>query len=594
MPLRTKLLLSLVLIAVIPLILFGFTAYQVSTNSLMSIERDNLEGALDSTNRALLDIQHNLARYLQDYCNWDDLHNQSALDAPDMDWIKINLAPETPTSTYNTFNLNLLGLWNHSSKLLYSVGPIDDAAKQLDAMIKNAPNVDAPQATLVAIGQDVYLIGFAAIRNSEAKEPNGVLLFGRKLGADDVAQIKALTGYDVALYKDLQSIAATDAITVTPLPDELRRAAAGNELFNQTDANAALAFKPVQDEAGNTIMTVVVWRSRSAVVAAQASIASTLALWFGIGALLAVIVALILGRSIARPLIAMANTADKMASGDLSQRVAAPSHVQDELGRLANAFNQMASKVGARVTESESENERLQAIDEYRLNLLTAITQALHTPLNTVKSHSEALELAQYGALNDAQKRSAGAIHRAAAVQEALLADLLDFAKAQQKQLRLNRERVRLNVVVNEVMPSIQQRYAAKHIQFNTALADELPPLFADATRVEQILDNLLDRAFDFTLPGGRVELSARPTLDHAGTVEVSISDTSTGLSNEEKAKLFELFYTPTHNGSNGAGHGLGLAFVKALLEQQGGTIRVDTQQGKGNTFTFTLPSTNF
>src|SRR5690242_8631068 len=115
MPLRTKLLLSLILIAIIPLMLFGFAAYQASTSSLINVERDNLEGALDSTDRALADIQNSLAKYLQDYTNWDELHDQSVPDSPDPEWAKVNFAPDTPTSTFNNLSLGVLGLWNGSN-----------------------------------------------------------------------------------------------------------------------------------------------------------------------------------------------------------------------------------------------------------------------------------------------------------------------------------------------------------------------------------------------------------------------------------------------------------------------------------------------
>ncbi len=591
MPLRTKLLLSLILMALIPLILFGFAAYQTSTASLINIERDNLDGALNSADLALKDIENNLAKYLRDYTNWDDLHNQSVTEVPDPQWAKENLDPNTPTSTYNNLGLSLIGLWNASNKLSYSAGPVADVAQHLDATMKKLAAEDGPVTTLISVAQDIYVVAVAPIHKTDGTDPKGMLLFGRKMGAPEVEQIKALTGYDVALYKNLQPIAATQAATLTPAPDELQRAAAGDKIFSQNDPNVALAFKPVQDEAGNNIMTIVVWRSRASEVAAQTQTAATLAVVLAVGVILAIVVAAFLGRSITQPLVAMANSADKLAAGDLSQRVNAPSKARDELGRLADAFNQMASKVGARVTESESEKERLEAIDAYRLNLLTAITQALHSPLNTVRHHSEALELAQYGPLNDAQKRSASAIHRAVAVQEALLADLLDFAKAQQKQLRINRERVKLDDAVKDVATVVEQRYKDKQIQFAPQIPEDLPPLFADRTRLEQVLDHVLNYAYELTVPGGCVELTA---WEQHGIVEVSVADTSNGLALEDKAKLFELFYQPNGNGHGLANNGLGLAFVKALLEQQGGTISVDVRQGKGNTFTFTLPSTNY
>jgi len=353
----------------------------------------------------------------------------------------------------------------------------------------------------------------------------------------------------------------------------------------------ALAYQPIKDDAGNTLATAVVWRPRQAVTAAQTSIAGTLAVWFAVAAVLAVIVAFLLGRSIAQPLLAMADRAAKIAAGDLSQRMAAPWRARDEVGRLAEAFNEMADKVGTRVTESENENVRLQAMDEYRLNLLTAITQALRGPLSSIKTHSEELDMALYGSLTEPQRRSTSIIRRAAAVEDALLADLMDFARAQQHQLQINRSRLYLTTVVNDVVATIKQRYADRKVQLTVRIPDDLPPLFADQTRVEQIMENLLGWAYDYSLTGGQIIVSAVP---ERGVLAISISDTTNGLTADEQSHVFDLFYHPSQNGNNAAtSNGLGLALAKVLVEQQGGTIRVEVKPGRGNVFTFTLPTTN-
>src|SRR5258708_27344607 len=104
----------------------------------------------------------------------------------------------------------------------------------------------------------------------------------------------------------------------------------------------------------------------------------------------------------------------------------------------------MAEKIGQRVTNSESQTARLQEIDEFRLHLLTSITQALQTPVNTIKNHSSSLNMAIYGSLNEAQSRSVESIGRAAALEEALLADLGGFSHAQQKAPQIGHERISL------------------------------------------------------------------------------------------------------------------------------------------------------
>jgi signal transduction histidine kinase len=320
-----------------------------------------------------------------------------------------------------------------------------------------------PITVLMTFGPDIYLISFSAIRDSAGNDPNGLLLMGRKLGLDDLNQIKALTAYDVAFYKGEQQIASVQAQALTPSPADLQSAAQDKMVFNQIDPNIALAYKPLQDEDGNALATMVVWRSRQAVTAAQASISSTFVIWFAVTAVLATVVAFFLGRSIARPLLGMADRATKMAAGDLSQRMMAPYRARDAVVQLVDAFNEMAAKVGTRITDSTRENERLIAVDEYRLNLLTAISQALRTPLSNIRSHSDSLDMALYGSLNDAQRRSVGVIRRAVGIAEALLTDLVDFARAQQKQLQIVRSRLLLVDIVLNVSDAVKQRYADRH-----------------------------------------------------------------------------------------------------------------------------------
>lgn len=588
MPLRTRLLLALTALALFPLILIGVIAYFASTDSLIRVERDNLATAVDSVNRAVADIQNNLSRTTLENSNWTDLHDQVAKDTPDPQWLANNFGLDNKGSVTKIHGLSLVGIWNSKAqRLVYSVGPIQLATTQLQKSIEGIAADEKTLTRLVSINQGLYVVSIMPIHTDEGQDPDGVLLLGHQLGDADVNQIKELTGYDVALYNGINLVATTQQATLTPAPDALNTALTGQQVFDLTDRGIALAYDPIKDADGNIVSVLVVWRPRTSVVAAQGSIAGTVALGSVISALIAIAVAFALRNSIARPLLAMADSADKMAAGDLSQRVIAPP-VKDELGRLAAAFNQMAAKVGERVTESESEKDRLQAVDEFRLKLFEAIAQALNAPVDQIHNHSQSLDMQMYGTLNDAQRASVTGIRRAANAEKALLSDLLDFAYAQQNQLRIVRQKLTLNEIIGVTSKTVNERFADKHIRFTANLPEDLPAIFADPTRMEQILDQALSWAFAASVPNGQVRLSA---ITKGIEVQVSISDTSSGLTPEQKKQLFELFYQPNLDGKNG-GNGLGLAFIKALLEQQNGTMRVEVQPSKGNTLIFTVPTT--
>jgi signal transduction histidine kinase len=588
MPLRTKLLLSLMSLALLPLILFGITAYITSTNSLRTIEQDGLTNAVDRVESALTSLQDELVRTSIDYGSWDEMHDRVATDQFDQEWLETNYGPEGAASVATTHNLTLLGIWiGNLEKQVYTVGDLDSAMPFLTPYIKDAVNGE-PTSRLLSLSDGVYIVAWAPTKTSGGEDPNGVLLLARRLGEDDVANIKQLAGYDVGLYKGQQLIATTQS-TTTPAPNFLVQADAGQGSYDVSSADLAVAFEPIKDASDKTLMTIVVWRPRTAITAAQDSIAQTLALWFVLSAVIAAIVVILLQNSISQPLLAMANTAKAIASGDLSKRMVAPSR-RDELGQLAAAFNQMADKTGERVIISETENVRLHAMDDFRLGLLRSIAQGIQNPMSQIQQHSATLHQERYGSLNETQKESVAVIRRAVNIQSAMVSDLIDFAQAQQKQLRIAAERLTLGEILDEAMPIIRQTYAAKRIRFVPSIPMDLPMIFADRTRMVQILDKLLNWAFNNTSAEGQVRLMAAKQHD---TVLITVADTSSGLTAAEQAKIFDLFYHTNGNGHNSYREfDLGLAFVKALIEQQGGRIDLSAEPGKGNTFSFTVPLT--
>lgn len=200
MPLRNKILIALIAIAIIPLAVFGAIAYETATNNLETVELDALRSGLESAKQALGTIQDNLAQYLRDYSQWDDLHQIAAMDEADLEWITLNLAPETPSSTYNTFNLDIIAIWNYQTRLLWNVGLSDDIAARLENSLQIEPTVTKAKTLLLPSGPNLYLVGFATIFSSVGTDPNGILMFGRILGPQDIEAISVLTGYEVAVY----------------------------------------------------------------------------------------------------------------------------------------------------------------------------------------------------------------------------------------------------------------------------------------------------------------------------------------------------------------------------------------------------------
>jgi signal transduction histidine kinase len=169
-----------------------------------------------------------------------------------------------------------------------------------------------------------------------------------------------------------------------------------------------------------------------------------------------------------------------------------------------------------------------------------------------------------------------------------LINDILDITKIEAGKLELYLEPVDLGSVLISVLSTIKPRAREKMIEVSTFLPSDLPPLRADSSKLGQILLNLLANAIKYTPERGTVSVEARLT---ANSVEVRVVDTGIGIAAEHLDHIFERF-TQIDNTSTRSqgGTGLGLAITKDLIELHGGTIRVQSQLGKGSSFVFSIP----
>jgi len=332
-------------------------------------------------------------------------------------------------------------------------------------------------------------------------------------------------------------------------------------------------------------------QNHATILEARTALQQGTALWFGIAALLALVIGFQVRRLILRPLNLMVYDAEKVAAGDLSQRLQIPVTLA-EYERVVDASNRMIESVSQRLIDAENARQQLQQIDEYRLNLLHEITEALLEPIQNISTHSQILEQDAHGMLNEAQRRSVMSIRRTIANEQSLVADLMEFAHVQKKGLRLSMERLRLPDVVDQVYKkAIVDHYSDKEISFLAEFPDDLPRIVGDPRRVEQVVERLLEWAFDLSVKNGRVSLSAQ-MCDNA--VQITITDMIAELPDGMPSSVSHLHLVPDRHvvqAPTSARAGLGLTFARTLIEHQGGTLDIDQRPGIGNTFVFTLPA---
>jgi len=275
-----------------------------------------------------------------------------------------------------------------------------------------------------------------------------------------------------------------------------------------------------------------------------------------------------------RPIDRITQTAGRIArTPDLGRRLPV-SKTDDEVGRLVNTFNAML--------------ERLHRLFQAQQGLVADVSHELRTPLTTIRGN---LDLLRRGAADDPGERVAAldAIESEVDRMNRLVADLLLLAQADAG-MKLEKQPVELDTLILQVYRQAQLM-ATSHALGNERVAirlghEDQAIVEGDPDRLQQLLLNLIDNALKYTPGGGSVTLSLYHDRDW---VRVSVADTGVGISPDALPHIFDRFYRAQRNGRKGAG--LGLSIARWIAEAHGGGLTVESQVGKGSTFTLWLPT---
>jgi signal transduction histidine kinase len=217
------------------------------------------------------------------------------------------------------------------------------------------------------------------------------------------------------------------------------------------------------------------------------------------------------------------------------------------------------------------------------------MSHELRTPLNGIIGFAEFLVDGKPGTINPKQKEYLQDILNCGEHLLQLINDVLDLAKVEAGRMELNPERFALREAIAEVCNVAKAIAQKKRIQIEIAIAPDLGEVTLDQQKFKQVLYNLLSNAIKFTDDGGRVEI--RAALYDRHRFKLAVKDTGVGIKPEDLQKLFKEFEqlesgaTRRHEGT-----GLGLALTRKIVESQGGEVNVESDLGKGSSFTVLLP----
>ena len=283
------------------------------------------------------------------------------------------------------------------------------------------------------------------------------------------------------------------------------------------------------------------------------------------------IVSYFISRSISGPLARITAASKQMAQGDYDVYI--PIKGQDEVGRLSEAFNQMAKEV--------SNSQRTMR------DLLANVSHELKTPLTSIQGFSQAI-LDGVVTEDEDVKEYSRLVYDEAQRMRGLVDDLLLLSQIESGQVAMEHKRISLQPLLEHTLERFQWSIKEAGIASGVSL-DRLPEIVGDPRRLEQVFSNLIQNAVRHTPPGGIITISGSP--GPVGSVNISVHNTGSFIEKDDLTRVFERFYQVDRARTRkGGSSGLGLSIVKEIVEAHGGTVRAVSSEDAGTEFIVTLP----
>jgi two-component system, NtrC family, nitrogen regulation sensor histidine kinase NtrY len=447
---------------------------------------------------------------------------------------------------------------------------------------------------------DGATLGLFAVRAARVGEQPLYVIGGERLDQGFLSTLDIPAGTRVLLYQNLDTKwnpkslldlngPAAGADKIAPLVAQVRASLqesqsvihwtsdpADAEVFHAIPLTGPNLNAANQSGASQQLMGVLlVGSSRRPLIELQRRVVSAAMLVGGAGLLVAVLASLWFAARVTRPVVSLAEAARRVAAGDLGTKVEVES--SDELGELATSFNRMTEDL-LQQKDRTLQAERVAAWRE----LARRLAHELKNPLFPLQVTVENLMRAK----QKSPEMFEEVFHEGTATLLAEINNLKtiigrfsEFSRMPQPQ----RRPTQVNDVVRSVLRVFQAQLQENgQIRMHTALADVLPEISADPDLLHRALQNLVLNAIDAMPQGGELAIRTATVGDR---IEISVSDTGSGLTQEECGRLFTPYYTTKQHGT-----GLGLAIVQSVVSDHGGKISVESTKEKGTTFRIELP----
>jgi signal transduction histidine kinase len=259
------------------------------------------------------------------------------------------------------------------------------------------------------------------------------------------------------------------------------------------------------------------------------------------------------------------------------------------LARVAGRLRALNEQALALAQEAERRRVALETVAEEKGRFLRGVAHDLKNPLGAIDAYAQLLEAGVRGPMPDEQLVFVGRIRRVTQECVGIIQDLLHLAKAEARQLRIDRRATDLAQLVHEATDDYRAAVDAGGFALSLSLADDLDAVHTDGRRVREILGNLLSNALKHTPRGGRMEVRLEERHDRgAQWVVLEVSDSGPGIPPEERERIFAEFHRLSPERVHGSG--IGLAISRQIARLLGGDLTVGGEPGRGAVFTLWLP----
>ncbi|MDH3802310.1 MAG: ATP-binding protein, partial [Deltaproteobacteria bacterium] len=291
-----------------------------------------------------------------------------------------------------------------------------------------------------------------------------------------------------------------------------------------------------------------------------------------------------------RALLAVPLFREDRLIGGLVVRRRAPGQFQKETVDLLQTFatqSALAIQNARLFREIEAKGRELEIASKHKSDFLANMSHELRTPLNAILGYTELILDKIYGDVPENIQEVLERVEKNGRHLLGLINDVLDLSKIEAGQLVLSLDDYSMKEVVHTVFTSVESLAAEKNLELKVSVAPEVAQGKGDHQRISQVFLNLVGNAIKFT-EAGEVRVEATASDD---TFVISVSDTGPGLSEADQQMIFEEFHQADGSSTRKkGGTGLGLSIARRIVEMHGGRIWVESTEGKGSTFWFTLP----